>query len=79
MVSYTLAARGYPNLDHYLKSFVKKHPVIGIREEAYQNTASTGYTTPYYYITISSDSLEPFVNQNSENPETTKKEYQANA
>ncbi|MBH0156622.1 DUF1672 family protein [Fictibacillus sp. 5RED26] len=66
-------------LDNYLKAFVKKHPVIGQREEAYENTSSTGYTTPYYYITIPGDSLEPFLNQYLENPETVKEEYEAKA
>ncbi|MQR94629.1 DUF1672 family protein [Fictibacillus phosphorivorans] len=66
-------------LDNYLKAFVKKHPVIGLREEAYENTSSTGYTTRYYYITIPGDSLEPFLSQYLENPETVKEEYEAKA
>ncbi len=64
------------NLDNYLNEFVKKHPVVGLREEAYKNTASTGYTTPYYYIITYGDSLIPYKDQYLRNPETKKEVYQ---
>lgn len=64
------------NLNNYLNEFVKKHPVVGLREEAFKNTASTGYTTPYYYIITYGDSLTPYLNQYLSNPETKKEVYQ---
>ncbi|MFC0236644.1 DUF1672 family protein [Fictibacillus phosphorivorans] len=57
----------------YINTLVKKHPVIGRREETYQNIVSTGYTTPFYYITVPCDSLEHFLIKYLENPETKKK------
>ncbi|WP_137790945.1 DUF1672 family protein [Bacillus sp. E(2018)] len=67
------------HLDNYLDGFVKQYPVTGVREESYQNTSSTGFTTPYYYITIPGDSLNPYFDHYVDNPMTTKEEYQTKA
>ncbi|MFC0187260.1 DUF1672 family protein [Fictibacillus aquaticus] len=64
-------------LDMYLEKLTKEQPVIGVQAEAIQNTKSTGYTTPYYFITVPSDSFDPLYKTYLEKPETTKAEYQA--
>ncbi|WP_186320417.1 DUF1672 family protein [Fictibacillus phosphorivorans] len=64
------------NLNHYLNEFIKKHPVVGRREETFKNTSSTGYTTPYYYIINFGDSLNSYRDQYVRNPETKKEVYQ---
>jgi Protein of unknown function (DUF1672) len=64
------------NLNNYLNEFVKKHPVVGRREETFKNTSSTGYTTPYYYIINFGDSLNSYRDQYIRNPETKKEVYQ---
>ncbi len=64
------------NLNNYLNEFVKKHHVVGRREETFKNTSSTGYTTPYYYIINFGDSLNSYRDQYIRNPETKKEVYQ---
>ncbi|ANC78789.1 hypothetical protein ABE65_019100 [Fictibacillus phosphorivorans] len=62
-------------LNNYLNEFIKKHPVVGRREETFKNTSSTGYTTPYYYIINFGDSLNSYRDQYLRNPETKKEVY----
>ncbi|WP_137790946.1 DUF1672 family protein [Bacillus sp. E(2018)] len=66
-------------LDTYLEGFVKEHPVVGKQEEAIQKTSSTGFTTPYYYISIAGESLDGLYEAYINNPQKTKKEWQAEA
>ncbi|MBH0156621.1 DUF1672 family protein [Fictibacillus sp. 5RED26] len=63
-------------LNNYLNEFIKKHPVVGRREETFKNTSSTGYTTPYYYIINFGDSLNSYRDQYLRNPKTKKEVYQ---
>ncbi len=66
-------------LDTYLEGVVKEHPVVGKQEEAIQKTSSTGFTTPYYYISIAGKSLDGLYESYINNPQKTKKEWQAEA
>ncbi|MDR7073281.1 DUF1672 family protein [Fictibacillus barbaricus] len=67
------------DLDNYLGKFVSEHPVIGVRDEAVQNTFSTGFTTPYYYITVLDDAYDEFYESYIQNPKTTKEEWKIKA
>ncbi|MGJ7913498.1 DUF1672 family protein [Neobacillus sp. LXY-1] len=43
----------FQNLDAFCERIVQKYPVMGMREEAVNNTRVTGYATPFYYISTS--------------------------
>ncbi|PTY80590.1 hypothetical protein B5V88_07565 [Heyndrickxia sporothermodurans] len=46
----------FKKLDEFCEMIAKKYPVVGMRQEAVNNTRDTGYTTPYYYTsTLSMD------------------------
>jgi hypothetical protein len=66
-------------LDNYLAKFVSAHPVTGVRDEAIQNTYSTGFTTPYYYITVLDEAYDEFYESYLQNPKTTKEEWKNKA
>ncbi|MFN2745972.1 DUF1672 family protein [Bacillus sp. z60-18] len=40
-------------LDQYLKEFSAKHNLVGLTKEAVENVGGSGYSTPYYYISMS--------------------------
>ncbi|MBH0156680.1 DUF1672 family protein [Fictibacillus sp. 5RED26] len=66
-------------LDTYLEKIVSEHPVTGVRDEAIQNTYSTGFTTPYYYITILDEAYDTFYEEYLQNPKTSKEDWKNKA
>ncbi|MDR7073282.1 DUF1672 family protein [Fictibacillus barbaricus] len=62
-------------LDNYLNKTVSKYPIIGLNEKAIQNTRSTGFTTPYYYISVLDYAFDPLFDTYLQNPKTTKEEW----
>jgi len=48
----------FQRLDDFCTAITKEYPVIGRTKEAVDHTASTGFTTPYYY-TSTSDLIFP--------------------
>lgn len=66
-------------LDTYLENFLKENPVVGKQKEAIQKTSSTGFTTPYYYISIAGKSLDGLYEAYINDPQKTKKEWRAEA
>ncbi|MGJ7913496.1 DUF1672 family protein [Neobacillus sp. LXY-1] len=48
----------FQNLDTFCEQIAKKYPVMGMREEAVNNTMDSGYSTPFYY-TSTLDSFFP--------------------
>lgn len=66
-------------LDSYLEDFTSKQPVTGMQEEAIQNVRSTGFTTPYYYISVLDEGFDTLYENYLENPKTTEEEWQQTA
>ncbi|MFG6496259.1 DUF1672 family protein [Fictibacillus sp. UD] len=66
-------------LDTYLEEFLKEYPVVGKQKEAIQKTSSTGFTTPYYYISIAGESLDGLYEEYMKDPQKTKEDWQAEA
>ena len=66
-------------LDSYLEEFTSKQPVTGMEKEAIQNVRSTGFTTPYYYISVLDEGFDALYENYLENPKTTKEEWQQTA
>lgn len=61
-------------LDAYLKKITNQYPVVGMREEAIDNVRATGYTTPYYYVTVYDKKFESLYKKYLKHPNMTKKE-----
>jgi hypothetical protein len=47
----------FQNLNNYLENFVSKYPVVGLNQKAVENVDGNGYSTPYYYLSISKDAF----------------------
>jgi hypothetical protein len=52
----------FKNLDHYIQKLVLKYPIIGLRQEAIENVGGNGYSTPYYYVSMTSDTVNVDLN-----------------
>lgn len=60
-------------LNEYLEKVTIENPVVGTRIEAIENVGATGYSTPFYYITVLDESFDILYDKYIENPDTTKK------
>ena len=67
----------FKNLDQYLKEFTTEHNLIGLTKEAVENVGGNGYSTPYYYISISPDAFGINLSKMYlENPDQSKTEWE---
>ncbi|MCY8008243.1 DUF1672 domain-containing protein [Bacillus haynesii] len=62
-------------LDHYLEETVKNEPVVGTRQEAINNTDASGFSTTFYYLTISGNSLNHLYLEYLKHPDKSKEEW----
>ncbi|MCY7770656.1 DUF1672 domain-containing protein [Bacillus haynesii] len=63
------------NLDHYLEETIKDEPVVGTRREAINNTDASGFSTTYYYLTISGNGLNQLYLEYLKDPNKSKEEW----
>lgn len=61
-------------LDNYLKDFILRYPVVGMRMEAVQNIGANGYSTPYYYVAVIDSSFDGLYDLYLKNPKIKKEE-----
>lgn len=47
----------FKSLDNYIQRLVLKYPIIGLKQEAIENVGGNGYSTPYYYVSMTSDTV----------------------
>ncbi|MCY7770659.1 DUF1672 domain-containing protein [Bacillus haynesii] len=62
-------------LDDYLKKVANKNPVIGINQEAVNKVGGSGYSTTFYYITITDDNLDKIYLEYLKRPKKSKEEW----
>ncbi|WP_353948249.1 DUF1672 family protein [Sporolactobacillus sp. Y61] len=66
----------FKNLDDYLTDFTSNNLVVGKKEDAIANVGGNGFSTPYYYMSISKDAFsEDILSKYLENPQMTKIEW----
>ncbi|WP_164875475.1 DUF1672 family protein [Sporolactobacillus terrae] len=52
----------FKNLDNYIQKLVLKDPIIGLRQEAVEKVGGNGYSTPYYYVSMTRDTVSVDLN-----------------
>ncbi|MED4453378.1 DUF1672 family protein [Metabacillus fastidiosus] len=62
----------FKKLDQYLDTFVKEHPVTGIRQEALEKVAGGKFSTPYYYVNAIEYEFEALLKEYLKNPHMEK-------
>lgn len=64
-------------LDEYLTHFSSKHPVVGKREEALATVGANNFSTPYYRLSVNTDSFKGLMEAYLENPKRSKEEWKS--
>ncbi|MCU9614592.1 DUF1672 domain-containing protein [Caldibacillus lycopersici] len=59
-------------LDNYFEQLTAEYPVVGFQEEAIENVMGSGYTTPYYFISIPRANFNTLYEMYQENREISK-------
>lgn len=62
----------FRNLDAFCEQVAKKYPVVGMREEAVNNTMDSGYATPFYYTSSADGYYQEAYNAYIENHSISK-------
>ncbi|MCQ2009648.1 DUF1672 domain-containing protein [Sporolactobacillus sp. STSJ-5] len=64
------------NLDLYLSNVAQNHALVGLRQEVLDRVTASGYTTPFYSITVTENAFEKNLNQlYLKNPNWEKKDW----
>uniref|UniRef100_UPI00114D455A DUF1672 family protein n=1 Tax=Bacillus mediterraneensis TaxID=1805474 RepID=UPI00114D455A len=55
-------------LNTLLENFSEENSITGITSETVQKLSTSGYNTPYYYVTVNNDTLTPLLQAYLDNP-----------